>query len=236
MFLDALPPAERTALQPQLERVHLDHEQVLANPNEPLAYAYFPIDAIVSILSFANGGDAVETGMVGREGVVGVPLFLGLEGDATRAVCQVPGDAWRLRAGAFRKALAHGGHLPVLLGRYTQALLAMAMQSVVCNRVHPVEERAARWLLLVHDRVEGDRLLLTHEFIAQMLGVRRASVTVVMGQLQGAGLLTYHRGTVTIRDREGLEAAACECYGKLAAQFDRLLGPLPHSSPANPGG
>ena len=119
-----------------------------------------------------------------------------------------------------------------MLGRYTQALLAMAMQGAVCNRVHPVEERCARWLLMVHDRVPGDQLLLTHEFLAEMLGVRRASVTVVMGQLQGAGLLTYHRGTVTIRDREGLETAACECYAKLVAQFDRLLGPLPGTSPS----
>ena len=227
MFLDALPHDERAPLQSRLERVHLDHAQVLSQPNEPFSHAYFPIDSIVSILSFANGGDAVETGLVGREGVVGVPLFLGLEGDATRAICQVEGDAWRLRAGAFQEALARGGQLPVLLGRYTQALLTMAMQSPVCNRVHPVEERAARWLLMVHDRVPGDQLALTHEFIAQMLGVRRASVTVVMGQLQSAGLLTYHWGTVTIRDREGLEAAACECYGKLATQFNQLLARPP---------
>ena len=232
MFLNALPHEERAPLQSRLERVHLDHEQVLAQPDEPFSHAYFPIDSIVSILSFANGGHAVETGMVGREGMVGVPLFLGLDGDATRAICQVAGDAWRLRAGAFREALARGGHLPALLGRYTQALLAMAMQGAVCNRVHPVEERCARWLLMVHDRVDGDQLLLTHEFLAEMLGVRRASVTVVMGQLQGAGLLTYHRGTVIIRDREGLEAATCECYAKLAAQFDRLLGSPPTANPS----
>ena len=169
-------------------------------------------------------GEAIEAGLVGRDGMVGVAVLLGASSAPNRCICQVEGDGWRMPVEAFRAAMAAGGPLHARLLRYTQAFLTQVGQTAGCNRAHPVEERCARWLLMVHDRVEGDQFHLTHEFLSIMLGVRRATVTVVMGMLHQAGVIEYTRGVVTVRDRPGLEAASCACYGLVAEEFQRLLG------------
>jgi CRP-like cAMP-binding protein len=163
---------------------------------------------------------------VGREGVIGLPLFLGAEATHGRAVCQVAGEAWRLPAAAFREEAGRDGPLRERLLRYTQALFQQVAQTSGCNRLHAHEERCARWLLQIHDRVPGDAFRLTQEYLALMLGVARPSVTLVMGALQRAGLVAYHRGALTILDRAGLEAAACECYAITHQETERLLGPV----------
>lgn len=235
-MLQHLPDDDRRRLQARAERVRLELRQVLYWPDEPIAHVYFPIDAVGSLLTLLGDGVAVEAGLVGREGVVGLPLFLGAERTHGRAVCQVTGDAWRLPAAAFREESGREGPLRDRLLRYAQALLHQVSQSSGCNRAHPSEERCARWLLMVHDRVPGATFPLTQESLALKLGVRRPSVTVVMGALQQAGLLTYHRGTLTILDRVGLEAAACECYAVTRAETERLLGPVLGPSGMAPSG
>jgi CRP-like cAMP-binding protein len=169
-------------------------------------------------------GEAVEAGIVGRDGMAGLPLFLGASATHARAVCQVADGAWRMSAHVFQETVARDGALRDRLLRYTQALFHQVAQCSGCNRAHPVLERCARWLLMVQDRVETETFALTQEFLSQMLGVRRPSVTVVMGTLQRAGLICYHRGRITVKDRAGLEAAACECYGIITREADALLG------------
>ena len=225
-MLQYLPPDDRRRLEARATRVSLELHQVLYWPDEPITHVWFPVDAIGSLLTLLGAGDSVEAGLVGREGVVGLPLFLGAEATHGRAVCQVAGDAWRLPAAAFREEAGRDGPLRDRLLRYTQTLLQQTAQSSGCNRLHAHEERCARWLLLTHDRLPGDTFHLTQEFLGLMLGVSRPAVTLVMGALQRAGLLTYHRGALTILDRPGLEAAACECYAITRRETERLLGPV----------
>jgi CRP-like cAMP-binding protein len=224
--LQSLPPDDRRRLEAQAERVPLHLNQVLYWPDEPITRVWFPVDAIGSLLTLLGAGDTVEAGLVGREGVIGLPLFLGAEATHGRAVCQVPGEAWRLPAAAFREEAGREGPLRDRLLRYTQALFQQVAQSSGCHRAHANEERCARWLLQLHDRLPRDTFRLTQEYLALMLGLARPSVTVVMGALQRAGLITYHRGELTILDRAGLEAAACECYAITRAETERLLGPV----------
>ncbi|MDQ3699929.1 MAG: Crp/Fnr family transcriptional regulator [Chloroflexota bacterium] len=225
-MLQQLPAEDRRRLLARGERVHLALRQVLFWPDESITHVYFPIDAVGSLLTLLGAGDTVEAGLVGHEGMVGLPVFLGADSTHGRAVCQVAGDAWRLPVAAFREESSRDGPLRSQLLRYTQSLLLQVSQSSGCNRAHPNDERCARWLLMTHDRVPGSTFHLTHEFLAVMLGIRRPSVTVVMGTLQQAGLLTYHRGTLTILDRAGLEGAACECYAITRTETERLLGPV----------
>lgn len=223
-MLKALPIEERQRTLGQMEQVHLDLKYVIYWPGEPIRYVYFPINCVVSLLTLLQDGGAVETGVVGKEGMVGLPVFLGASSTPHRAICQIEGDAWRMRADTFREQVKRGSVLYELLLRYTQASMIMASQAAACNRQHPMEERAARWILMTQDRVGEASFYLTHEFISQMLGARRATVTVVMGTLQKAGLIKYARGHVTVISRQDLEAAACECYQVIADQFERLLG------------
>ena len=225
-MLQDLPPEDRRRLEARATRVDLELRQVLYWPDEPIAHAWFPIYAICSLLTLLGGGDTVEAGLVGREGVVGLPLFLGAAATHGRAVSQVAGAAWRLPAAAFLEEAAADGPLRDRLLRYTQALFQQVAQTSGCNRLHANEERCARWLLQLHDRVPGDTFRLTQEYLALMLGLARPSVTVVMGALQRAGLVAYHRGDLTMLDRAGLEAAACECYAITRAETERLLGPV----------
>jgi len=177
-----------------------------------------------------SDGTAVETATVGNEGMVGLPVFHGVDRTAAQAFCQIPGDAFRVSTAAFRGELQYRGALGTLLGRYAEALFTQVAQSSACNRVHPMRERCARWLLTTHDRVGEDEFPLTHRFLAQMLGVRRATVTEAAGSLQAAGLIEYRMGTLRIRDRRGLESAACECYAIIRRAFGHLLaGHLPAS-------
>jgi CRP-like cAMP-binding protein len=224
--LQDLPPADRRRLEARATRVARALRQPLYRPDEPIRHVWFPIHAVGSLLTLLGAGDTVEAGLVGREGVIGLPLFLGAESTHGRAVCQVAGDAWRLPAAAFLEEAAPDGPLRARLLRYTQALFQQVAQTSGCNRLHANEERCARWLLQIHDRVPGDAFRLTQEYLGLMLGLARPSVTVVMGTLQRAGLLTYHRGALAVLDRDGLEAAACECYAITRAETERLLGPV----------
>jgi CRP-like cAMP-binding protein len=226
-LLGRLPHAEYQRLAPALERVHLAAKELLYVPGKPITHVYFPIDCVISLLTVFRNGKAVETGLVGREGVAGLPLFLGVTSGPQRAICQIAGEAWRLPAAAFLAAADGEGRLPNLLRRYTYALLLQTSQGMACGRAHAVAERCAYWLLLCHDRTGTDRLPLSHAFLAQMLGVRRATVTVVLAGLQARGLLAYARGRIDVLDRVGLEGAACECYGLLAGEFARLMTPPP---------
>ena len=223
-LLAALPLEEYERLLPNLETVSLNFKQVLYNVNEPIEYIYFPKNCLASLLTIMENGEAVEVGTVGNEGMVGLPVFLGADTIPGQAFCQIPGDGMRMRADVFKREVTPGTPLFNLLQRYTQALFNLIAQSAACNRLHSIEERLCRWLLMTHDRVGADQFPLTQEFMGQMLGVRRASVSMAAAILQKAGFVRYSRGKMTICDRAGMEDSACECYGIVKAEFDRLLG------------
>ena len=218
-----LPKPELDALIPYLEPVRLAQKVVLFEPLEAVEDVYFIEDGVASVVSLMSDRSAVEIATVGFEGMVGMPAYWGGDSSAGQGVMQVAGSALRLPASALREHTARGGALARGLGRYTQAMLTMVAQSSACNRLHPIDQRCARWLLTTHDRVRGDTFDLTQLFLAQMLGVRRASVSEAASRLQGRGLIQYTRGRITVLDRDALEAAACECYLLVAAEFDRLL-------------
>jgi CRP-like cAMP-binding protein len=220
----ALLPARELELLPKLEHVELELNRVIFEPDAPLSYVYFPIDALISLSAILEDGTAIEIATIGNEGMAGLPAFLETDSLPFQAICQVAGDALRMRVQDLTEYLRDGATLNVLLRRYTQALFVQVGQSAVCNRVHAMEERCARWLLQTHDRVGDDEFNITHEFLAEMLGVRRASVSVAAGELQKAGHIQYNRGRVTIVDREGLERSACECYAVVREEYERLLG------------
>ncbi|WP_207541144.1 Crp/Fnr family transcriptional regulator [Sabulicella rubraurantiaca] len=223
-LLAALPREELDRLRPALETVHLGLKEEFYAEGKPLEHVWFPHRGVASLLNRVPEGRAVEFATTGNEGFIGVQVLLGAESMPSMAFAQIPVTASRMEAGAFRAALGVNPSFHALLLRYTMALLNQVAQNAACNRAHPIEERCARWLLMTHDRVNGDRHFpLTQEFLAQMLGVRRASVSVAEAMLQKAGLIRYTRGTMTVLDREGLEAASCPCYGVLRAEFDRLL-------------
>jgi CRP-like cAMP-binding protein len=223
-LLAALPREEYERLLPHLELVPLEYKQILYQPNEPIDYVYFPNNGVASLLTIMENGDAVEVGTVGNEGMVGLPVFLGAKTIPGQAIVQIPGDGLRMRVDVFQNKVTSQSPLYNLLQRYTQALFNQIAQSAACNRLHSIEERFCRWLLMTQDRVGKDKFPLTQEFLSQMLGVRRASVSVVASTIQRAGLITYTRGKITILDREGLEAASCECYAIIKEEFERLVG------------
>jgi len=223
-ILAALPAAEYATLAPQLEEVELETKQILFDGDKPIEHVYFPVTNVVSVLGVMSDGTAVETATVGFEGIVGLAVFHGTDRTSAQAFIQIPGTALRMTADALRAALACSPALTLALHRYTQALFTLVAQSSACNRVHTMRERCARWLLHTHDRVGGDDFPLTHQFLSQMLGVRRATVTEAMGMVQEAGAIQYEMGVVRVLDRARLEANACECYTIIAREFDRLLG------------
>jgi CRP-like cAMP-binding protein len=225
-LLAALPPEEYARLLPHLTVIGLQTRAMLHPANEPFDSVYFPLTAVASVTTLMADGAMVEVGTIGHEGMTGLPAFFGAEASPLPTFIQVPGEVAQLPLAAFQEAVAPGTALHTLLLRYAQAYYVMAAQSAGCNRLHPVVERCARWLLLTHDRVGLDTFALSHEFLGYMLGVRRASVTIAMGTLQGAGLITNHRGILTIRDRPGLEAASCECYAAIHKAFAALPGPV----------
>ncbi len=222
-ILAALAPSERNRLRPHLEFIDTELKQVLFNVDVPIEYVYFPENIVVSVLGVMPDGTAVEVATVGREGVVGLPVFLGAEKMSAQALVQVTGKSFRIRAETFREQLQRLPRLRELLNRYTQALFTLIAQGSACNRLHSVEERCARWLLQTRDRVGRSTFPLTQQFLSQMLGVRRAGVSEAASVLQAEGLLRYQRGVITILDEDGLMAAACECYAIVQSEFDRLL-------------
>jgi len=222
-LLTALPKEEYERLQPHLELVSMSLKQVIYEPNEPLRHVYFPKNGVISLLTVMEDGNAVEVATVGNEGMVGLPVFLRAKTIPGLAFSQVPGDALRMKADVFQREVTPSSPLYNLLQRYTQAVFNQISQSAACNRLHSIEERFCRWMLMTQDRVGANQFPLTQEFLAQMLGVRRASVSVVAAMIQKAGLISYNRGKMTIVDREGLENVSCECYAIINAEFERLL-------------
>jgi CRP-like cAMP-binding protein len=234
-LLAALPAATRERLTPHLELVSLAVRDHVYRSRGPVEHVYFPLNAVVSFVSDLSDGATVELATVGNEGMAGISAFLTGETPLYRAFVQVPGAALRMPATTLVAEAERDAELNGTLKRYTQALIAQIAQTAACNRLHPVEARCARWLLMTHDRVGGaEQFPLTQEFLAQMLGVRRATVTVAAGMLQRDGLIRYTRGKITVVDRAGLEEAACECYRVLRDETDRLLGPARHG-PAGGG-
>jgi CRP-like cAMP-binding protein len=223
-LLAALPQEEYERLLPNLEPVSLSIKQSLYEPNEPIDYAYFINSGATSLLNLMQDGQTIEAATVGKEGMVGVPLLLGTTQIPLQVIVQIPGDGLRMKTDVFKAQVSWGCPLHTLLLRYMQTLMNQISQTSACNRLHSVEARCCRWLLMTHDRMESDSFPLTQEFLSYMLGVRRASVSEVAATLQKSGLINYHRGQITIRDRKGLEAASCECYQSTQQEFKRLLG------------
>jgi CRP-like cAMP-binding protein len=210
--LAALPRKAYRALLPGLAPVALVFGDVLYEPGEPIREVYFPGRSVVSLLTVVDGRAALEVGLVGREGMVGIPLALGIGVSPVRAVVQGAGSALQMSAARFRKAFETGLPLQRALHRYTHALMAQITQTAACNRFHTVDARLARWLLMMRDRLCSGEFHLTHEFLAHMLGVRRVGVTEAASGLQERGLIDYSRGDIRILDDAGLEAASCSCY------------------------
>jgi CRP-like cAMP-binding protein len=223
-LLASLPPADFGRLAASLTPVTLSLKQFLIEADEPIKAAYFVETGMVSYLAYLEGGEAIEVGIIGTEGMVGMPLILGVNSAPAGAVVQMGGTALRISPTALRQAFNESEALRTHLLRYMQALYTQVSQTAVCNGHHSLEERLSRWLLMAHDRAEGDQFPMTHEFMALMLGVRRAGVTVTAGTLKQAGLIHYTNGHMTILDRPSLEAAACECYGTVQRHFEQLLG------------
>lgn len=223
-LLVALPQEEYERLRPSLELVSLELGEVIYESGEHLDHVYFPTTAIISLLYLMKDGSSAEMGLAGNEGVVGIALFMGGGTMPNRAVVQSAGWAVRLKAKVLQSEFSLGSKFQQLLLRYTQALITQISQTAVCNRLHSVEQQLSRWLLLSHDRVEADELIMTQELIADMLGVRREGVTVAAGRLQDDGAISYVRGRIQILDRQKLEAISCECYKVVKDEFDRLLG------------
>jgi CRP-like cAMP-binding protein len=222
-LLAVLPPPEADALAAHLEPVFLPVERVLYERDAPIEHVYFPTRGVVSMVSSMETGSIVEIATVGREGMVGIPIVLGQDTTTHRAFVQVPGEGVRIEVAAYRALLPRAPGLQALTMRYALALFA---QIAACNRAHAVESRCARWLLMTHDRVQDTSFSLTQEFLAQMLGVRRPTVSIAAGMLQRAGLIDYVRGIITVTDRARLEAAACECYRRIRDEHERLLGSM----------
>jgi CRP-like cAMP-binding protein len=222
LLIAALPPAQQQRWRAQLERVELPLGQVLYEPGQDLSHAYFPSTAIVSLLCVTRDGASAEVAVVGNEGMVGVPLLMGGESTPSRAVVRCGGSGFRLTAQAIKDEF-HCAPVMSLLLHYTQALITQMAQTAVCNRHHSVEQQLCRLLLLSLDRLQGSELVMTHELIAQMLGVRREGVTEAALKLQSEGLIRYTRGHITVLDRAGLALSVCECYEVLRQEYDRLL-------------
>ena len=222
-LLGALPPAEFEALAPHLHLVPLALGQMLFEPGEQLQHAYFPVSAIISLHYVTESGASAESAGVGNEGMLGVSLFMGGDTTPSSAVVQTAGHAYRLERRLLKQEFARGGLLQRLLLRYTQALMTQMSQTAVCNRHHSVEQQLCRWLLLTLDRLPGNELVMTQELVAGMLGVRREGITEVAGRLQASAIIRYRRGHISVLDRTGLEAHACECYGVVRKELKRLL-------------
>jgi CRP-like cAMP-binding protein len=228
-LLNRLPKGEYQSLIRSVKAVSLAHGEEIYRQDGPgsLPYVFFPTSGMISLTVLMEDGKEVEAATIGNEGMIGLPVALGLDFSPIRAISQISGEGLCLPVPAFLKAMKPGGTLDRLVRRYTAFSLRYASQTVACNLLHSVEQRMCRWLLMSHDRVEKDEFVLTHEFLAEMLGVRRQTVTVIAGTLQTAGILTYRRGVLRVLNREKLEAASCECYEVTATFYDRIMDPPP---------
>ncbi len=226
-LLAALPNCEREQLQRSLQPVFLQQGQVLYEPGVKLEYAYFPTTAIVSLEYLTAEGASAEFAIVGNDGLVGIALFMGGDSRPNRAIVEMQGWAYRLTGDLFTAEFARGGALQQVMLLYTQALITLTAQTVVCNRHHSVDQQLCRWLLLVLDRLPSSELTITQDLIANMLGVRRESVTGAVSKLQNLGVISHSRGHITVLDRPSLERLCCECYAVVRKETDRLLE-FPH--------
>jgi CRP-like cAMP-binding protein len=223
-FLAHLSATDFAYLQPSLKPVELHVEEVLYEENAPLDYSYFPTSAVLSAVVVMDDGHMIEVATVGNEGAVGLPTFADAPQSPNRVFTQIPGAALRIETGKLSAASAESPAVKRLMGLHQEAFLYQVSRCVACNGLHGVELRCARWLLMTHDRVSSDTFALTHEFLAIMLGVRRATVSDILQGLKERGFIDYTRGKITVLDRVGLESAACECYSATQAQYARLLG------------
>jgi CRP-like cAMP-binding protein len=223
-ILASLPPGDYRRIAQKIESVALRKGQAIHEPHGPISHVYFPRTGVASIVTRMSEGGTIEVATIGNEGVVGLSAYLGNGRSSMEVFVQIPGEAARMSSHVFVQEIRAGTALRGILRRYTQALLTQMGQSAACNRVHPVFERCARWLLMSHDRVPGDEFSLTQEFLAEMLGVRRASVTQVAGTLKRKGLIDYRRGVMRIVNRKALEKAACECYRLIRSEHEHLVG------------
>jgi CRP-like cAMP-binding protein len=223
-LLARLPPEEYERLLPRLQLVQLTLKQVLFEPRSFIDYAYFPNRGVVSALTVMADGRAIEVATIGDEGMVGLPLLVGAKTTSNRVIVQVPGEALRMAEDVLREEVSRDCPLRRLLVLYHTAFLTQVSQAVACNGLHSVHQRCCRWLLMTQDRAHSDVFPMTHEFLAEMLGVRRSTVSEVLEPFQKKGLIRYSRGKCTVLDREGLKAGSCECFGRINEEFESLFG------------
>lgn len=231
-LLAALPDEVQNRLFPALELGPLPLGKVLYESGDAMRHVYFPTNAIVSLLYVMESGASAEISVVGNEGLIGIALFMGGESTPNRAVVQSAGYAYRLHGQRLKDEVNRHGEMLQLMLRYTQSLITQMGQTAVCNRHHSIDQQLCRWLLLSLDRLSGNRLTMTQELIANMLGVRREGVTEAAGKLQNLGVIEYTRGQITVLDRPKLEKLSCECYAVVKKETDRLLPYLPPRQPS----
>lgn len=222
-LLASLPADELGMLAPLLAQVDLERGRLLYDPGDPIETVYFPHDGVISLMTLMENGAAIESATIGREGALGLPAAVAPRQSLSRAIVQTPTRAARVSAAALHEVWEKSPTIRDLVDRHTEALFGHAIQSVACNALHSVEARFARWLLTCHDRISNDTVALTQEFLADMLGVQRTTVTAVARTVQEKGAIRYRRGVVDIIDRQVLEQLACECYGVIRRNYERLL-------------
>jgi CRP-like cAMP-binding protein len=224
-LLELMPPGDLHQLRPHLREVNLEYKMPLYEARESIEHVYFPISGVASLVSTMTEGYSAEVGTIGNEGVVGIPIILGDSVAPTNVYVQVPGVGLRMPASVLKDVMDEYSVTRKLMLRYVHAFFNQVAQSAACNHFHSVHQRCCRWLLMTHDRVQSEKFILTQEFLAMMLGVRRTGITAAARKLKSLKLIEYSRGHVTIRDRAGLENCACECYAVSKGEYDQLLGP-----------
>jgi hypothetical protein len=223
-LVDLLSADDYHTLAPYLDSVELSVKHVVGERDRPVPYIYFPCTAVLSLLNQMLDGETAEVGNIGNEGFYSINVLVGANSALETTICQIPGKALRMSVADYRGAVEGNTSLRRVIQRYLQAYLSQISQSVACNRLHNIEERFARWVLMTHDRVPGKEFHLTQEFLAVRLGVHRPSVNVIAGAFQQAGMIRYNRGHMTLLKREALEVACCECYDIVNKQYERTVG------------
>jgi len=235
LLLDGLPAKDRDRIVRRAEVVSLPFGTILCEPDEPFEHVYFPQSAFISLVSRVGKHPPLEMGLIGNEGMLGATLTLGVAAAPLRGVVQGAGEALRLSVKDLEEELGHSPSLVKALNGYLYVLMAQLMQTAGCTRFHEIDARLSRWLLMTHDRAHADHFHLTHQFLADMLGVQRSAVTIAAGSLQQRGLISYTRGEITILDRRGLEGTACECYAAVVKDYAQVFGGSRRAARVEPG-